>query len=246
MRIGKPVTQEEIAESAGISRQWYGMLENDRRLHVSPRVLTRLADVLMMTPTERVALFGLAVPGLDSGVLQPCASPLEAFSLLRTYSRRLWAASSEREVLEITSDEIFTRFERPPLISMALRQADGSWDWPFIGGEPAVTNRFVEFIDMLRGVLNADEIDELHIYPLLSQPGEVCTDAVFPSLSIFEKLRRAQDAYRFGDWSLLYGRICARARFVAGSVVRIPKHEYSAEQRAILSTITLLTSLTLS
>lgn len=245
-RIGKPVTQEEVAEAAGISRVYYAMMESDRPVHVSTRVLARVADVLMMTAIERDTLFRLAVPELEIGPSQqPCSSALEAFSFLRPCSRRLWAASSKREVLAIASEELFTRFERPPLIYTALRRADGSWESVFIGDEAPAKNRFAEFIEMLLGILNPEEIDELHIYPLLSQPGEVCTEALFRSLSIFDTVRRAQDEYRFGDGSLLYGRIRSRADFVAGITMRIPQHEYSAEQQTILSAITLLTSLAL-
>jgi transcriptional regulator with XRE-family HTH domain len=246
-RVGKPVTQEEVAEAAGISRAYYAILENNHALRVSMQVLTRIADVLMISPIERDALFRLGVPELEGAVFErPCTPVLEAFSSLRRCSRRICAASTEREVLAIASDEIFTLFERPPLTYTALRRADGFWELASIAGEVPVKNRFAAFIDMLRGTLTAEEIDELHLYPLLSEPGQICTEAVFRSLSIFETFRRAQDEHRFADWSLLCGRIRSRADIVAGIAVRIPKHEYSAEQRAMLSTIALLTSLVLA
>jgi Helix-turn-helix domain len=39
LRVGKPVTQEELAEAVGISREWYGQLESGRSPGVSSRLL---------------------------------------------------------------------------------------------------------------------------------------------------------------------------------------------------------------
>ena len=62
MRIGKAVTQEEVAEAAGISRVWYAMMENNRAARVSARVLDELVTVLGLEPHEHAALFRLALP----------------------------------------------------------------------------------------------------------------------------------------------------------------------------------------
>jgi transcriptional regulator with XRE-family HTH domain len=246
MRVGKPVTQEEIAEAAGISRQWYAMLETDHRVRVSPQVLTRIADALMMSSRERGALFRLAVPELDSSTARRSASGSEAFWLLHAWSRRLWAASSASEVLALAGEEISSRFGRPPLIDTAFRRSEGSWECALVEGEAPVKDRFAQFTDSLRSILNAEQIDELHIYPLLSQPGDVCTGAAFRSPRIRETFRRAQEEYRFGDWSPLHGRIRSRGNLVAGISVRIPRHEYTSEQFLILSTISAMASLALS
>ena len=63
-RVGKRVTQEEVAEAAGITREWYAALERGRQIRVSPVVLSRIADTLAMTDEERRILFTLAVPEL--------------------------------------------------------------------------------------------------------------------------------------------------------------------------------------
>jgi hypothetical protein len=63
-RVGKRVTQEEVAEAAGITREWYASLERGRQVRVSPVVLSRIADTLAMTDEERRILFILAVPEL--------------------------------------------------------------------------------------------------------------------------------------------------------------------------------------
>ncbi len=66
-RLGRPVTQEELAEAVGISRVWYCLLESGRDISVSTRLLDRLARALMLPPESRAALFHLAVPELSDG-----------------------------------------------------------------------------------------------------------------------------------------------------------------------------------
>ncbi|MGB6602467.1 MAG: helix-turn-helix transcriptional regulator [Candidatus Cybelea sp.] len=84
VRIGKTVTQEQVAEAAGISRVWYATLENDRATRVSVRVLEELASVLHMELSERAALFRLALPELRSASLsERSAGLLDAFASIR-------------------------------------------------------------------------------------------------------------------------------------------------------------------
>jgi DNA-binding XRE family transcriptional regulator len=64
-RRGKSVTQEELAESVGVSRYWYGMLESERPVRVSITLLDRLARILMLSAGERAMLFALALPELE-------------------------------------------------------------------------------------------------------------------------------------------------------------------------------------
>ena len=100
VRIGKTVTQEEVAEAAGISRVWYAMMENDRATRVSVRVLQELASVLHMEPSERATLFRLAIPELRSASLsERSAGMLDAFASIRRFMRRLAGVSSTLEAL---------------------------------------------------------------------------------------------------------------------------------------------------
>jgi DNA-binding XRE family transcriptional regulator len=64
-RRGKPVTQEEIADSIGVSRNWYGMLESEHPPRASIVLLDRLATILMLSVDERTMLFARALPELD-------------------------------------------------------------------------------------------------------------------------------------------------------------------------------------
>jgi transcriptional regulator with XRE-family HTH domain len=58
------VTQEEIAEVVGISRNWYRRLEQGESVRASTKLLVRIASALALTSDERLTLFALAIPEL--------------------------------------------------------------------------------------------------------------------------------------------------------------------------------------
>ena len=58
------MTQEEVAESIGVSRVWYATLESQQGVRTSPALLDRLASALMLTADERTSLFNIALPEL--------------------------------------------------------------------------------------------------------------------------------------------------------------------------------------
>jgi DNA-binding XRE family transcriptional regulator len=66
-RIGKRVSQEEVAEAIGISRVWYATLETGRP-RASIAVLGRICDVLMLDEQQRADLLRLCVPEIVSFV----------------------------------------------------------------------------------------------------------------------------------------------------------------------------------
>jgi DNA-binding XRE family transcriptional regulator len=68
-RIGKRVSQEEVAEAIGISRVWYATLETGRP-RASIAVLGRICDVLMLDEHQRADLLQLCVPEIASFVGQ--------------------------------------------------------------------------------------------------------------------------------------------------------------------------------
>ncbi len=49
--------REEVAEWAGISSTWYTWIEQGRTVHVSDKVLSKLADLLGMSEAQRNYLF---------------------------------------------------------------------------------------------------------------------------------------------------------------------------------------------
>lgn len=63
-RRGKAVSQEELAEAVGVTREWYACLETGAK-QPSLSVLDRLATALNTSAQERVRLFQLAIPVLQ-------------------------------------------------------------------------------------------------------------------------------------------------------------------------------------
>jgi DNA-binding XRE family transcriptional regulator len=62
VRRGRRVTQEEIAEAVGISRNWYRRLESGDAPRASVKLLARIAKAFEFTPEERMNLFVLGIP----------------------------------------------------------------------------------------------------------------------------------------------------------------------------------------
>jgi transcriptional regulator with XRE-family HTH domain len=61
-RIGRPFTQEEVAEALDVSRQWYGALELSSPVRPSPALLDRIATLFDLRDDDRLMLFRLAIP----------------------------------------------------------------------------------------------------------------------------------------------------------------------------------------
>jgi len=62
VRRGRRVTQEEIAEAVGVSRNWYRRLENGDPVRASMKLLDRIAHAFVLTSEQRIMLFVLAIP----------------------------------------------------------------------------------------------------------------------------------------------------------------------------------------
>jgi DNA-binding XRE family transcriptional regulator len=62
VRCGRRVTQEEVAEAVGVSRNWYRRLESGEAIRPSTKLLDRLAGVFEFTPEQRTKLFVLGIP----------------------------------------------------------------------------------------------------------------------------------------------------------------------------------------
>jgi transcriptional regulator with XRE-family HTH domain len=256
-RIGKRVTQEEIAEAAGVSRVWYAMLERGARIDISTGLLGRLADVLMLGETDRSALFTAGVQGHARTTMQPEArAVIDAFSWVRSASRRLWSASTEIEALTIATEALAERFRNASVVHNRFRHDDGGWRFPmFLGGKRA-TARTAEFIRSLTATLGPEGMDELHGYPRFLLPGDIYAQSaahsnahneeVWLSASIRQQRAPLLAAYGMGTWSFLHGRVQSRRGWVAGIIVADPKRTYVEEERAAMGTVTELTSLALS
>jgi transcriptional regulator with XRE-family HTH domain len=61
-RIGRAITQAEIAAALDVSRQWYAALEMGSSIRPSAALLDRIATLLALHDGERLTLFRLAIP----------------------------------------------------------------------------------------------------------------------------------------------------------------------------------------
>jgi transcriptional regulator with XRE-family HTH domain len=104
-RVGKLVTQEELAESLGISRGWYARFEAGAPAGFSILLVTRLGDLLLLSAPERAELMRLALPALAPLVQRDSTSLYEALGVVRRTVKRLWGASSEGEILHVAGEE---------------------------------------------------------------------------------------------------------------------------------------------
>jgi transcriptional regulator with XRE-family HTH domain len=104
-RIGKRVTQEELAEHLGISRNWYLRFEGGAPARFSTQLLSRLGDVLLLSLPERADLMRLAMPELAPVVSANSSALYEALRDLRRTVKRLWSASSEAEIFQFAGEE---------------------------------------------------------------------------------------------------------------------------------------------
>ncbi len=81
-RVGKPVSQGEVARAVGIDRRNYAMLERGIALTVAPTMLARIATALSMNEAERNFLADLVVPEVSSKRFdKSCSSVAELASM---------------------------------------------------------------------------------------------------------------------------------------------------------------------
>jgi transcriptional regulator with XRE-family HTH domain len=168
LRVGKPVTQEELAEAVGISREWYGLLESGRSPGVSFGLLSRLADVLMLDSDERAELLRVLRPELQT-VLQP--SSLEMLPSLRSILKPLWAATSEFETLQIVLEFGQTLFRGTNFVMSHHRLGFGHWEVPVLLGSDPVLRRLAESAEMIMKTCDDSEIDQWFFQASSQSPG---------------------------------------------------------------------------
>jgi transcriptional regulator with XRE-family HTH domain len=173
-RLGKRLTQEEVAEAAGISREWYAALERGRQVRVSPVVLGRVADILALDEEERATLFTLAVPELQHVSLrQESRDLLESISSLHGIARRLLAASEESEILTILSEEVATRYEDAVFCGANHYEGFGEVTFPVVMADERLVSQFSEMLYGFQHDFSAAQMDEAALYGVLLEPGQV-------------------------------------------------------------------------
>jgi transcriptional regulator with XRE-family HTH domain len=247
MRVGKAVTQEEVAEAIGISRQWYAMLEGDHRVRVSATVLGRIADALMMDAAERASLFQLAIPEIRSASLTDrSAAVLEASAPFRGLTRSLWAASTEEEALTLVFQHGMTQLA-PDNIGLVKRVGEGRWD---VESDPRVVDHSNRAHALLRERWGPAALDDFYCYTLMPQPGDLLTlaerDARFP-----DRAAALHAVLETVGWPPDFSYFFATVRTQRGFVGRLAAghqtaHAYSEIECAQLCALADLASLALS
>jgi transcriptional regulator with XRE-family HTH domain len=247
-RLGKRVTQEELAEAIGVGREWYVQLERGTaRSRPSMGLLHRLADALMLTPEERTILFRLALPEVGRLQLRDGSiAVLEAFSRLRSLSKRLWAATSIEDVLTTASEQVATWFDGALLVKSIRRRESGLWEPRSVDDErernaAAKVCRDMKFLrptPELHGAVN--------YYPQLANAGDLGSPDLWP-LPLQREALKVYVRHRVPGFTWRYARVRSRTGFTGGlHIVHEFGHSYSTSDLAVLSAFAEMTSFALS
>jgi transcriptional regulator with XRE-family HTH domain len=246
-RLGKRVTQEEIAEAIGVCREWYAMLESAGEARTSTRLLDRLADVLMVTPEERTRLFQLALPELGRAqICDDSRAVLEAFARLKSLMTPLWTATSVEDVLTAASERIADWFDGALLVHTARRHESGVWESQPLDDrqDRNDVSKLLRDIDELS--LTSESVDAAYLYPQLPNAGDVGTEQLQP-LPLRHEIKEAAARRRLPAFTFLKGRVRSRSGLIVGlSTWHESGHSYSASDHAVLAAFAEVTSFALS
>jgi transcriptional regulator with XRE-family HTH domain len=242
MRVGKRVTQEELAEHLEISRGWYARFEAGAPAAFSMRLLSRLGDMLLLTAQDRAELMRLAMPELAPVVRRDRTNLYEALGVVRRAVKRLWSATSEVEILHIAGEEARQLLPCFELIFSRPVVAVGEAQFLRDGGNS--TARYAEARSYSLRRLTREQLGGLEVLWQRTPAGAVLSCHVYPR----ETLRR----YCLGlrehgfDWD---SPVAAHIRGSSGSALlgcasRRP-HDVAELERAMLSTIAEFASLAL-
>jgi transcriptional regulator with XRE-family HTH domain len=246
-RVGKRVSQEEIAEAIGVSRVWYALLENGRLHRPSVVLLERTCDALMLDERQRAEVFQVGVPEIPSRLVEfQHGAILEASAQLRITATRLWSASTVDEALTIAAEEAAQYFDDAALVFFIHRVAPGRWRHTFVV-DRGIGSRSEHLYAELASSLPPAAFDEVALYPALSNPGDTGTRDSFRLTSIAAAYEASAAKHKLHRSSFIHARIRSRAGDAAGITVKhASEHAYSHAQRAVISAISSFTSLALS
>jgi transcriptional regulator with XRE-family HTH domain len=242
------VTQEELADAIGVSREWYAILETSATQRASTRLLGRVADALMVTAEERARLFHLAVPEL--GRVNPrddTIAVLEAFSRLRCLSKRLWAATSIEDVLATATEQITDWFDTSVLVHTSRRRESGLWESQALDDKQERNNASILIRELEDQVLPTPrDIDALRLYPRLANAGDTGTPELHP-LAVRREVLKIVARRRLAGFTFVKARVRSRSGLIAGfCVIHALGHSYSATDSAVLGAFAELASLVIS
>jgi transcriptional regulator with XRE-family HTH domain len=245
-RVGKAVSQEEVAEAVGISRVWYVRLESGRSVRTSAALLERLANTLMLNDTQRAELFPFAPAEISSRAMDlRYGAVLETCGRIRRAAKRLWSASSVEEALTIAAEESATHFSDAGLVGFVHRVAPGRWDRPLVA-DGGIGRQNKLLVDDLEASLGPEQFDEVGLYPMLIEPGDIGTHESRADTSIDTAYEAASARYNLQRSALIHARISGGGVIGGILVKHASERDYSEVERAVVATIASLTSLALS
>ncbi|MDB5043199.1 MAG: DNA-binding protein [Candidatus Eremiobacteraeota bacterium] len=248
-RLGKAVSQQELAEAIGVSREWYAALESAVPHRTSASLIDRLADVLMVTAEERGRLFRLAVPELGRTHLRDDSiAAVEAFARLRSLSRRLFVATSADDVLTTASEQIAEWSGAALLVRSTRRHESGLWESRSVDEKQdrsKVAKVMGEFADGV--LLTMGSRDGSNLYSRLVNAGDVGTPDLWP-LAVQREAQKACAHHRVAGIAGLYARVQSRTGFTGAlyTAHELGQHSHTASDIAVLGAVAELASLALS
>jgi transcriptional regulator with XRE-family HTH domain len=248
-RIGKAVTQEEIAGIVGISVRWYAAFESGVALRTSPVVLGRIAEALMLADDERRQLFTLAIPEIVGSSLRISSTPNFAIASLNTTVRRLCAATTENDVMTVLAEGVAEHFAHADFVGVFRRSAPGLWEFPVIVGDPRSYAPLPGIQLELNDGLNPLQVDEAMLHGVLLQPGDVGTRReLHRDLTVKPRIDRAFSASGFADANFLAAHIRSNRGLTANLFVNCihPPNPFTEYDRVLIAALAELASLALS
>jgi transcriptional regulator with XRE-family HTH domain len=248
-RIAKPVTQEEVAESVGVSREWYARIELGKNRRVTPSLLERLAEVLMLDETRRDALFTLGIPELRSATLGAEAASAAQLRSLRTIIKRLWAATSEREITQTVLEFGQTLFRGTDLVMSHHHLGSARWEIPVLLGPDPVQRRLTDLAEIIMTRCDASEINQWFLHGVVTQPGDtVVFSDVLNELAVARTIPDLERQVNLAHSSVLVSHVRSRKGYEGNVVIGRAgaRYDFSSSEVSIFSALADLASLALS
>ncbi|HEV2641851.1 MAG TPA: helix-turn-helix transcriptional regulator [Candidatus Elarobacter sp.] len=248
-RIGKVVTQEEIAGVVGISARWYAAFESGIALRTSPVVLGRIAEALMLADDERRQLFTLAIPEIIGASLRFPLTPTFTIASLKTVVRRLCAATTEDAAMTVLAEGVAEHFPHADFVGVFRRSAPGLWEFPVIVGDPRSYAPLPGIQLELNDGLNPLQIDEAMLHGVLLQPGDVGTRReLHRDLTVKPRIDRVFSASGFVDANFLAAHIRSNRGLTANLFVNCvhQPNTFAEYDRMLLAALAELASVALS
>jgi transcriptional regulator with XRE-family HTH domain len=248
-RIGKPVTQEEVAESVGVTREWYSRIELGKNQRVAPSLLVRLAEVLMLDGTRREDLFTLGMPELRSASLGTEAASVAQLRTLRTIIKRLWAATSEFEIMQTVLEFGQTLFRGMDLVMSHHRLGSGRWEIPVLIGTDPMQRRLTDLAEMIMTRCDASEIDQWFLHGVVTQPGDTVVFLdILSELAVAKTIPELERQVNLGHSSVLVSHIRSRKGYEGNVLIGRAgaRYDFSSSEVSIFSALADLASLALS